>query len=247
MLNQLKNIGLTDNEAKVYLAMLELGPAPVLEIATKAGINRPTAYFQIEGLKKRGLVSAQTKGSKQLFIAESPDQLKHLIERERLLVDQKKSELEEILPDLTELFSSWEDRPTVRYYEGKEGLLRMQELILKSKINDVLGMSSLDDLHKLFPNHSADYVNRRVQKKIRSRFIYTSKQGPILKETDAKLLRESRFIPPDKMPFTSDLTIYGNSVALVSLKERPVGIVIEHKQISDSFRSLFEFTWSMAK
>jgi len=40
MLNQLKHIGLSENEAKVYLAMLELGPSPVLEIATKAGINK---------------------------------------------------------------------------------------------------------------------------------------------------------------------------------------------------------------
>ena len=64
MLTQLKHIGLSENEAKVYLAMLELGPSPVLEIAAKAGINRPTAYAQIESLKKMGLVSMQTKGKK---------------------------------------------------------------------------------------------------------------------------------------------------------------------------------------
>lgn len=55
MLAQLKHIGLSENEAKVYLAMLELGPSPMLEIAAKAGINRPTAYAQLEALKKGGL------------------------------------------------------------------------------------------------------------------------------------------------------------------------------------------------
>jgi len=57
MLTQLKHIGLSNNEAKVYLAMLELGPSPVLDIAAKAAINRPTTYVQIELLKKKGLVS----------------------------------------------------------------------------------------------------------------------------------------------------------------------------------------------
>lgn len=40
LVNHLKNAGLADKEAKVYLAMLELGPSPVLPIAAKAGVNR---------------------------------------------------------------------------------------------------------------------------------------------------------------------------------------------------------------
>jgi amidophosphoribosyltransferase len=57
MIKNLKNLGLSDNEAKVYLSMLELGPSSVLEISAKAGVNRPTTYVQIETLKKMGLVS----------------------------------------------------------------------------------------------------------------------------------------------------------------------------------------------
>ena len=47
LVTHLKNIGLGDKAAKVYLAMLELGPASVLEIAAKASVNRPTTYLQI--------------------------------------------------------------------------------------------------------------------------------------------------------------------------------------------------------
>lgn len=118
MLNELKNIGLSDNEAKVYLAMLELGPAPVLEIAAKASINRPTAYFQIESLKKMGLVSSQNKGAKQLFLAESPDQLEFIINRETKLIEQKKTELSKVLPELKTLYNLAEDKPLVRFLKG---------------------------------------------------------------------------------------------------------------------------------
>jgi sugar-specific transcriptional regulator TrmB len=82
MFDKLRHLGLSENEAKVYMAMLELGPSVVVEIARKSGINRPTTYVQIESLKKKGLVSTQAKGKKQFFIAESPDKLELLIEKQ---------------------------------------------------------------------------------------------------------------------------------------------------------------------
>jgi sugar-specific transcriptional regulator TrmB len=49
-------------------AMLELGPVPALDIAARAGVNRPTAYFYLEQLKQKGLVSTQiNKGKQKLF------------------------------------------------------------------------------------------------------------------------------------------------------------------------------------
>src|SRR3989344_2158701 len=105
MITQLKGLGLSENEAKVYMAMLELGSATVLEISAKAGVNRLTTYVQIESLKKMGLASTQTKGKKQLFIAESPDQLEFVIEREKQAIEQKKEELKTILPELINLFN----------------------------------------------------------------------------------------------------------------------------------------------
>src|SRR3989344_6643452 len=132
MLERLKNIGLSDNEAKVYLAMLELGLSPVIEIARKAEINRPTAYVQIESLKKKGLVSTQVKGKKHLFIAESPARLEFYLDSELKDVEQKKDELGKVLPDLEKLFTSAGSRPSVRLFEGKEGLLAMRDIFLKS-------------------------------------------------------------------------------------------------------------------
>src|SRR3989344_3206057 len=131
-INQLKTLGLSENEAKVYLAMLELGPASVMEISQKSGINRPTAYVQIESLKKLGLVSTQTKGKKQLFIAESPDQLEFVLDRQASELKRKQSELNKILPDLLNAYRSSGTEPQVRFFEGKEGILRMQEIVLKS-------------------------------------------------------------------------------------------------------------------
>jgi len=246
MLERLKNIGLSDNEAKVYLAMLELGLSPVIEIARKAEINRPTAYVQIESLKKKGLVSTQTKGKKHLFIAESPARLEFYLDSELKDVEQKKDELGKILPDLDKLFASAGSRPSVRFFEGKKGIKTMQDILLKSGVSEIYGVSSLDSLFKAFPKHREDYSPERVQKGIRSRLIYSYAGGPVLKDSDERMLRESRFIPREKMPFSSDITVFGDSVSIISFEGVVSGVIIEHPEIAKSFRQFFEFMWGLS-
>ena len=63
----LKQLGLLEKEAKVYLASLELGEATVLELAKKSALNRTTVYVEIEKLGQRGLVSSIEKGKKRYF------------------------------------------------------------------------------------------------------------------------------------------------------------------------------------
>ena len=247
MISELKNIGLSDKEAKVYLAMLELGPASVLEIAAKAGINRPTAYVQIESLKKIGLVSSQTKGKKQLFIAESPSQLEHLIERKKKEVSDQQDVLKKIIPELSSIFKLGDQKPLVRYFEGKEGLLRMQEEFLKTKSGEILGVFSADSIYALFPNHKDTYTVRRIKKKILSKVIYTSKKGHILEETDTESLRVSKYLPPEKMPFTADITIYDNNIAISSLKGKVEGTIITDAEVANSFKALFQLVWNSLK
>lgn len=240
---QLKDLGLSENEAKVYLAMLELGPASVIEISKKAEINRPTAYVQIESLKKMGLVSTQVKGKKQLFIAESPDQLEFVLDRELGELKRKKEELTKALPDLTSLYRSSGSQPQVRFFEGKEGLLRMQENVLKSGAKEILAITSADQTFDIFPTHLKDYSVRRIKKGIRSRVIYTSSRGPLFKENDPDALRETKYISSEKMPLNGDLAIYGDSVAISAFTGKVSGVIIDHPEIANTFRNFFELIW----
>lgn len=242
MLAQLKHIGLLENEAKVYLAMLELGPAPMLEIAAKAGINRPTAYAQLETLKKKGLVSTQTKGKKHLFIAEDPEQLEILVNQEKKLLSQKEEELTSILPELRDMFNLAEEKPHVRFFEGKEGLVRMQKDVLTSGVESVTGITALDDLFRIFPEHIRSYTPKRVQHGIRSKLIYTASE-PILKEHDKEMLREARYIPAADFDYHADILIYGDRISISALQGKLSGLIINHKDLADSFRAVINELW----
>lgn len=243
MLEQLKYLGLSENEAKIYMAMLELGPSVMVEIAKKAQVNRPTAYVQIESLKKKGLVSTQVKMKKQLFIAESPDKLEILIDSELKTVENKKNELNNYLPELLSIFNTSGQRPNVKFFEGREGVLALLKEFLKTDATTIYGITSLDNVFEIFPEFENTYIRKRVQKKIPSKTIYTSKKGPVLKESDESSLRESKYIEPDKLPLGIDVTIFKDKVAIIALKGKISGTLIEHKEVADSFRAIFELVW----
>ena len=244
MFDKLQHLGLSENEARVYMAMLELGSSVVVEISRKSGINRPTTYVQIESLKKKGLVSTQTKGKKQYFIAESPDKLEYLIDSQLKTVEDKKIELNNYLPELLNLFNTSGQRPDVKFFEGKEGVLALQKEFLKTDQTTIYGITSLDNVFEVFPEFENTYIKRRVQKKIPSKTIYTSAKGSILKESDESSLRESKYIEPDKLPLGVDITIFKDKIAIVTLKGKISGTLIEDKEVADSFRAIFELVWN---
>lgn len=255
MLDELKKIGLSEYEAKVYLALLELGSATAQEIATKSGIKRTTIYVQIEALMKMGLVTSfeketKNKTAKTFFRAEDPEHLKSLVENEKRQAEEHKNLLNSVLPGLGSLYLSQSQRPRVRFFEGLEGLKTMQDAVLKTKTNkkEIIGISSVDDILTIFPKQADEYIPRRVALEINSKLIYTSTQGHFLKETDKQMLRESHFVEPSKFPFSVDLNIYGDITAISALRgTKPFGVIIESKEIADSMRAVFNLAWEGTK
>jgi len=241
---ELIKLGLSDKEAKVYLASLELGYDTVLNISKKAAINRPTAYFILESLQKKGIVTTFEKDKKTYFAAESPDKLVTLLNKQKEDIDQKQKQFENILPEFKALYNLPSEKPTVRFFEGRQGLLSMREDFLKTTDKKIESMYCLDDLNKVFtPEENKEFAERRTEKKIATYAIYTSINGEIKRP---KRLGERRFVPFDKYPITSDLTIYNNKVAIASLKGKISGVIIENKEIANTMRSLFYLAWESA-
>lgn len=246
MLTELKNLGLNENEAKTYLAMLKRGPATMLEIAAEADINRPTAYVQIESLKKKGLASTQTKGKRRLFMAEDPSQLKHLLGDERKEIDQREEVLNEVLPELQKLFATAGERPNVRFFEGKEGIAAIREEVLKDKPKEILTIYSIDALKNIFnENERTEYRKRRAESGIAVRLVYTAQEKRVI-EQEPKT--ESRYLSTEKLNIETNFVIFGDKVGFMELRRtNPIGIVIEDKGITHSMSELFRFVWEAAE
>lgn len=242
MIEALKKLGLSEKEAKVYLASLELGPESVLKISQKAGVNRPTTYVQIESLISRGLMSSFQKGKKRYFAAETPERLMSLLSAKKKEIEDKNLALRNILPELQNIFNLSGEKPRVKFYEGKEGLLSVQEDFLKTKEKNIQLIYNLDLLEKVFTKEEREtYTAKRQKKRISVRAIYTTSRGPILASKDE--FAERHYAAHDEFPITSDITIYGDRVAIASLRGKLVGVIIESREIAQTLRSIFYLAW----
>lgn len=241
----LEKFGLGEKRAKVYLASLELGPATAAQIAQKSGVKRATTYVEIESLTQMGLMSTYEHNKKTLFSAESPEALKRILKNQEESVKSAITSLEEILPALLSIHTYAEEKPKVRFFEGKEGLETIKDEILKTKDKSLEAIFSVNDLNIVFtPDELNEYFHRRLKKKIRVRAIYTRSVGSF-----EKIVRgdDLRWIPQDKFPIMVDITIFSSKVAISSLRGRLVGVIIENKEITNTLRSFFNLAWEAAE
>lgn len=237
---------MTDNEAKVFLAMLELGPATVLQIATKSGINRPTTYVQIESLKKRGLVEHMTKGKKTMYATKEPSQLESMLERQAKEIEVHKGELAKILPQLQTMYDLAGRKPVVRYFEGKDGIAQVRQLFLRAKPTEVVGILSLDAMEDLLgPTTLKQHSQQRSTQRIPSRIIYTSTRGRVLSGDDQESMRKTKFVEPRRLPFALDVAVYNDVLVITSYRTPISAVHITHPEIAQSFKGIFELLWGL--
>jgi len=248
MLKELQDIGLSENEAKVYLASLELGPATADQLAKQAKIKRPTTYVQIKSLMDVGLMSTYEEGKKTFFAPESPELLKRLLSKQREAVDARERDLSTFLPELIRQFEGAGERPVVRFFSGKEGLVAMREEILRVQEKELLVIFSDDNLAKIFSEKERDeYSTERERRGIRSRLIYTRTGGATkYDELLSKSPTNARYISSDKCSISADVIIYDNKIAYMSTQSRIFGVVLEDANIAVTMRSLFEQVWESA-
>lgn len=246
MLKELQEFGLSENEARVYLASLEIGKATADEISKHSKVKRPTTYVQIESLMKKGLMSSVEEGKKTFFTPESPDYLRRLFEKNHEELARRGKELDQALPELAHMFEAAGNRPRVRFFEGREGIRTMREEFLKVKNKKLFVIFSQDILESVFGKEElASYSKKRAAAGIHSRAIYTHSRG---KFKDAHPpLTERRFIPENKLAIETDIIIFDNKTALTSLRGKLFGVIIESEEIAKSIRSVFEILWESAE
>lgn len=249
--NEIVKLGLSEKEAKVYLASLELGPSPVQAIAQKSQVNRATTYVVIDGLMGMGLMSTYNEGKKTFFTAESPERLLEFLKNQEHKIQGRINILEETMPELKFLHNT-KDNPKVRFYEGIEGLRTVQmEFVNTLKYGDVIyTFLPLDDFLKSnLQERKPDITKKRFEKGIRMKIIYTSNGGrnEEYEKQESKKSKEYLYIDHAKYPFNGGMNIYGNRILMIDYKGKMGGLVIENKTFADTFRSLFNALWDGQK
>lgn len=244
--NQLIDLGFSNKEAGVYIALLELGPSTTTEISRRARINRTTGYDILESLASDGLVNTLGETKIQKFVAENPEKVITFLENKIKTAEEKLKQAKVFLPELLSVYNT-KDKPKVRFYEGVENIKEVFEDTLTAK-NEIVGYAvGTDAFEAVGEEYLRNYFKRRVAKNIKVRVIAPD-DPDTLKVTahDKEELRESYTVPRDKFYFTTETNIYNNKILIMSWKEK-FAVLIESKEIADAQKKVFELAWLGAK
>lgn len=236
---ELLGAGMTENEAAIYLAALELGETTVSRLARKSGIKRTTAYLVIESLKEKGLISSLKKETASVFFAEDPRKLHEILE-------ERKEKIDKIMPQLLAFTNLIDRKPEIRYFEGEEGI--------KDVYRDSLKYPNMEMLTWYAENYAGqfdekffldEYIPRRLKHKIFVRAILPDNE--FIREwikNDQAHFRKSKLVSAEKYAISIELNMYGkNKVGIISYEEQ-IAIIIESQKIHDSLKSIFEIMWN---
>lgn len=251
LVSHVEELGLSNKEARVYLASLTLGPSSVQHLADQSGIKRVTTYVILESLIGLGLISQSVKGKKTLFLAEDPSVLNRLIERRSAELAEQRMNLKQILPRLSSLGSGPKDIPEVRFYEGSASVRSMLAdffLNYHGGERELVGFGNADEMADFYPEIDRIHLQTEtLRRSFTARIIYTSARGRILDEqtvSRAKL----RYVKPELFPGEAMIGILGDNVLIVSFVDaRPMVITIRNTSTARSLKSIFELAWSGAE
>jgi HTH-type transcriptional regulator, sugar sensing transcriptional regulator len=135
LIESLLTIGLSNKQARVYLALLELGSSSAYPIAKKSGLKTPTAYVILSELLEKNVVQSVPRTKKKLFTPTDPRVL--FSNAEVTFTNAQKS-----LPALISLISEPSRAPLVRSFSGKNQLLQAYHDTLTAPHSTIRGWLS---------------------------------------------------------------------------------------------------------
>ena len=236
----LEEYGLSKNEAKVYLTLLELGSVNVGEISKRSKIYRTNIYDTLNSLIKKGLVSYVAKNKVKYFAASNPSNLLNVLK-------EKENQLQTILPQLLLAKEMSKTKTEVHVYESVisakllyKNCLNYNEPIFiygtPREASQVLGEGFLTQFHQ-----------QRVKKKIIQKIIYNENAAERISSLRKIPYTEVKMLPKEfNSPFSTNICGDEVFLALYSVSP-PLTIQIVNKEIAQLYKKYFDLLWQVAK
>lgn len=242
----LQEIGLSEKESAIYITLLSFEKASVADISEKAKVKRPTTYVILTSLQKKGLVSEIEVGKKTFYMAEPPEKLDLFITRRINSLEDSKKSLDMIIPELKGIRRESGEKPMVKYFDSKEGVIISNDDIFNKKIDEEPAyiIYSRDLVNNMLTEKEIKGMReKRIALGIRSKAIYTSKEG--VRPSDATGDRIK--IDENKYPISSDITIYGDQVKITIFGKKLSAISIQSTEFAETLKSIINYIFDIGK
>ncbi len=237
----LESIGLTKNEIKVYLALLEIGTSSSGAIIKKSDLYGTRVYDALNKLISKGLVSYFFTRNIKYFQASEPHKILEIF-------NEKKMELENLSREITGLSKNKiSDEQKVKVYEGLNGIKFLFNTLsngfIKGRELLVFGnpKSANDKLEPFF----LEFHKKRINKETFMKIIHNEENKTYAKKRENWRLTEVRYMPKNVIT-PSWINIFGDKVFIFNIEDESFAIEITNKKVAQSYKEYFNILWNIS-
>lgn len=234
-------IGLSENEAKVYLALLEMHKSSASVLSRRMKLDRNKARYHCQQLVKRGLITEKQEGNTLIFRALPPERIISQIEEKKSALDKKQSLVTQVMGLLNAIQNPMIQCPGVEYYEGKDGIIEIYEDMVATG-TDIFCWTDIQKIDETLGKYMQEFIRKRVEAGITTYTFMPENKMNIIYAGKSEEKRTTRLVK--SLPIEGEIRIYGEKVAVITFdKTKPVGFVFKSPLISNMFRSVFKNAW----
>jgi len=242
IVDDLKEIGLSENEAKLYISLLELGSSTTGPIIKKSGLYRVIVYDTLEKLLQLGLVNYSIKKNRKQFEAEHPKQIMEILKNKEILAKS-------VIANLSNLKKDKPLEQGVFIYEGWKGIRAAQENYFKEmdlgRKSEYLMVGASRELHKKLDAFFNYFHERRSKMNIPAKLLFNENNKQFGKLKVQYKPVQVRFMPK-RIVTPSWVSIYKDMVLIGVTEDTPMAFFIKNKAIAESYRQYFYFMWEQS-
>lgn len=240
---ELLKIGLTEGEAKVYLALSELGSSTVGPIVKKSKVAYSNIYDILNRLIDKGIVSFIVKNKTKHFQAAPPTNLLKYLENKEKEISKQKTELRKVLSKLEKLQQGKEGQEA-EIFLGTRGLRTAYEKLYSNLPKDTeilffyLHKDEYSEASDIFYNSISDLSKRTKNKGIANKKYKKSLFAQKAKHLNIKFV---------DFPIPGNIDIVKDKIMIVTWGATPTAILIHSETIANNFKDYFDEVWQIAK
>ena len=233
----LSDLGFTQSEIKIYLALLELGVSKAGAIIGRTKLQNSVVHLTLSHMVEKGLVSFVRKGQVRFYSASDPRNIVRIIE-------EKRERFENMIPQLLAR-QTRQERQEAEVFEGMQGLKAMlYKVIEDGEPGDEYLFFAFMTEHRRWDAEVYEFYGSFKQERER-RGITVKGIAP---ESRRALLAEARGDVSDVLfvgfPVLQNISIFRNKVTMTPWEEKQVSFLITSRHLSDSFRAYFHSIYS---
>ena len=244
LLKQLEQIGLTEKESRVYLALLPRHDVGSSKIITATGLHGQFVYDALERLEQLGLAKHVIANGRKRFSANPPLRLLSIVE-------EKKLAAQTVARQLQERYSGKHEQD-FEVFQGETAFMMHQFDLVERVEQDQEALAicgpTENFLATLGEGESDDFEKLRIKKGLRVRYIGMESMRERLTEARKwRKLWEFRILPGGTSTGLVDTDIWPDNITFNIFGDPVLSFTITNKIVADGYKEFFESLWALSK